>query len=383
MWGMSQEPFGDIPLFREIQKLLSSSQGPINLEIARQVAVAAATAGQTEPPPEPDLRRAYGEAVHRAEGLLTGFTRLPLEEPGRVEVVGRADWTRATLEGWHWILEHIAERFVAQLSGLTGELAEQDNPMQATLEQVGPLLVGMQAGTLVGQLGRDALARFDIPIPRTGERRLLLVGPNFEQAVADYRFERDDLIAWLALQEVARNLLLSTVPWLDSYFRSLVSEVVDALEIDASDLERRFVELGSLGMEGIGEGGSPRGALPITPTERHSRAVRRLGAFLSAFEGYSSHAASAAAQEMVAGRERVEEGMTRRRGASSEGREALAAVLGVPSDRSQEIAGNTFCAAVTKLKGIATLNRMWDAPDNLPDADEIKDPFLWMERQSV
>jgi uncharacterized protein (DUF2342 family) len=35
---------------------------------------------------------------------------------------------------------------------------------------------------------------------------------------------------------------------------------------------------------------------------------------------------------------------------------------------------------VVKLKGIAALNKVWDAPDNLPSLDEIRDPFAWMER---
>ena len=38
---MTQDPFGDIPLFREIQRLLASGGGPVNLEIARQIALAA------------------------------------------------------------------------------------------------------------------------------------------------------------------------------------------------------------------------------------------------------------------------------------------------------------------------------------------------------
>jgi uncharacterized protein (DUF2342 family) len=38
---------------------------------------------------------------------------------------------------------------------------------------------------------------------------------------------------------------------------------------------------------------------------------------------------------------------------------------------------------VVKLRGIASLNRIWEAPDNLPTLDEIKDPFAWMERVLV
>ena len=378
---MTQEPFGDIPLFREIQRLLSSSRGPVNLEIARQIGAAVATAGAAEAPPDPAGRRAFADAVHRAEGLLSGYTRLPVEEAARVEALTRTGWVGVTLTGWSWLLEHLAERFTTQLTQLGAEPEAESNPMQATLAQVGPLLSGMQAGTLVGQLGREALGRYDIPIPRSDEGRLLLVTPNLDQAAADYDLERNDLVVWLALHEVAAHLVTTSVPWVESYLRSLLLEVVDALEIDPSDLERRFVELSSGGMESGGLDSSLAGVLPITSTERHRLALGRLGSFLSVFEGYCAHAAGAVAEEMLEGRARIDEGMARRRAAAGEARSVLEAVLGIPAGRSGQAAGATFCAAVVKLEGVTFLNRMWEAPDNLPQAEEIKDPFAWLERQ--
>ena len=58
----------------------------------------------------------------------------------------------------------------------------------------------------------------------------------------------------------------------------------------------------------------------------------------------------------------------------------LASVLGFSVDRDLESSGRTFCEAVVKLEGIAALNRVWDAPDNLPTYDEIRDPFQWIDR---
>ena len=49
-------------------------------------------------------------------------------------------------------------------------------------------------------------------------------------------------------------------------------------------------------------------------------------------------------------------------------------------DRQLEDAGETFCNAVVSLHGMAALNRVWEAPDNLPSASEIRDPFTWIER---
>lgn len=380
---MTQEPFGDIPLFREIQRLLSSSRGPINFEIARQVALALSTQGAAEPAPDPALRKAIADAVHVSEGFVSGYTRLPIEEPMRADVVTLAGWVRATLDGWRWILEHLATRLAAELSRLGTDGADQANAMQATLGQVGPLLSGMQVGTLVGQLSKDSLARHDIPIPRADDRRLLFVAPNLESTLADYGFERDEFVAWLSLHEVARHLVTTSVSWVERYFKSLLIEVVDAIEIDGSDLERRFVELSSMGMEALQEGARGANLLPLVPTERHRRAQERLRSFLSLLEGYASHAVDAVAPEMLTAKERIDEGMARARAVKTEGQALLEGVLGISVDRALEAAGATFCAAVAKLKGLAALNRVWDAPDNLPDAEEIRDPFTWIERQAL
>ncbi|MGH2809144.1 MAG: hypothetical protein ACRDKT_17910, partial [Actinomycetota bacterium] len=66
---MSQDPF-DIPLFREIQKILASGEGPLNMEIARQVATAV-TQDLGGSSGDLDAARELQEAVHSAELLVS------------------------------------------------------------------------------------------------------------------------------------------------------------------------------------------------------------------------------------------------------------------------------------------------------------------------
>jgi putative hydrolase len=379
---VSQEPFGDIPLFREIQKLLSSSTGPVNLEIARQVAVATATQGRPDPPIDADARRSFADAVRAGEQLLAGYLRLPFEEPARTELVTVRGWIDGTLAGWRWLLERVATRLGGELARAGGE-AEGTNPMQAALAHIGPLLMGMQVGTLVGNLAGHALGRYDLPIPREDDSKLLLVDPNAQAVARDYGLDPARLRVWLALDEVAHHLVVDSVPWAARYLKSLLLEVVDAIEIDLSDLERRFVELQAGGMEALQEGASAESLLPVVPTERHRRALDRLRAFLALFEGYAAHGARAVASEVVEDHARVEEGMTRRRAATGEAESLLSSILGISVDRALETSGATFCAAIVKLKGQAALNRVWEAPDNLPTREEIRDPFAWIERHGL
>jgi putative hydrolase len=390
---MSQQPFGDIPLFRELQKLLSSGEGPINTEIARQVGGAVAAQAGAEPPVTQETSQSFGDAVRNAEVLLSGYTRLALDEPMRVEVVNRSWWIDSTLDAWKWLLDRLAERFTEELGKMGGELGgmpgmpnddpggagDPGNPMAAAMGQVGPLLLGLQAGQLLGGLSTDTLTRYYFPIPRDDAGQLFFVLGNIDVVARDYGFDELTFRRWLATQEASRHLVVSSVPWLQRYERSLLTDLVDSIELDVGDLERRMMDLQTKGMEALSEN-SPSDALPVVQSERHSRALDRVRAFTALFEGYGAHAAEAVMPQVVEGAARIDEGMARHRSSPSEGQAALSTILGISFDRALENKGETFCAAVVKMKGLAALNRVWDAPDNLPSSEEIRDPFQWMER---
>ncbi|MDQ5815674.1 MAG: zinc-dependent metalloprotease [Actinomycetota bacterium] len=379
---MTQEPFGDIPLFREIQKLLSSGDGPINFEIARQIAVAVAAQGTADRPVEASDTRAFADAVHEAETLISGYTRLPLDEPLRPDAIGRTQWISTTMDGWRWLLEHLATRFTAELARLGAEEAEGGvNPMQAAMGQMGPLLMGMQVGTLIGHLSKEALGRYDFPIPREDDGRLFFVVPNLDALAQDYGFDLAASRRWIAAHDVARHLVITSVPWAGRFFRSLLTDVVDAIEIDVEGLEQRLVELQSRGPEAMQEGMGQDGVVPIASTEKHRAALDRMRAFLAVLEGYGAETMSVVGPQIVPEHEaRIAEGMARQQASPSEGEAMLSSILGVSLDRQLEVSGATFCKAILELKGLSALNRVWAAPDNLPSIAEVKDPFVWIER---
>lgn len=369
---------GDIPLFREIQKILASSQGPINLEIARQVANALNQDSSDHI--DPDDARAMSEAVREAELVVSGYTRLVVEEPARSDMISRRSWVNVTLTGWNWLLTHLASRFSSQVSSFASERGDEVNPMGAVMGQIAPLLLGMQSGTLIGQLARDALGRYDPGIPREDEGHLFFVASTVTSVAEEYGFDRDAFRRWLALEDVTRHAITRVSPWVDRYGRSLFVELVDSLELDASDLEGRLADLQSRGPEALEEGFGASEMLPIVQTPRHTKALDNLRAFIAVFEGYSRHVSGEVSAQLVGDTARIEEGMRRRSASPTEGRAMLRAMLGMVLDPTLDQAGATFCKAIVELHGIGSLNRVWEAPDNLPTVAEIRDPFQWMER---
>jgi putative hydrolase len=375
---MATDPFGEIPLFRELNKLLSATEGPVNLEIARQVADAIAAEGGERKLQAHEVSM-FDEAVHECSLVLAGYTRLSLDEPPLARAVDRRTWVASTLHSWRWLLEHLSKRVSDGMEAVADQV-EGAAGMQAVVAQVAPLLLGIQAGTMVGHLAREALGRFDPLIPRDDDGRLLFLIPNIEQLAADYSLDLESLRRWLTLNDTARKLVLSASVWIDPYFRSLFLELLDSVEIDSSDVERRLMEMQSRGPEALEEGLNLDELIPIVPTERHTKAVARIRAFGALVLGYSKHAASVVAGKIVGDFAKLDEGMARHEVASTAGRAILQSVLGVEFDRKLETSGSTFCAAVVSLKDIETLNRVWEAPDNLPNLEEIKDPFAWMDR---
>jgi putative hydrolase len=375
---MSQ-PFGDIPLFRELQRILASGEGPINLEVARQIAGTLAT--QTpDPAPSPETTRELAEAVREAEVLLTGYTRLSLEEPLSIKSIGRATWVLAALDGWRWLLEALAARFTSDLTGPTGEGAQEANPMAQMMGQIAPLLLGIQTGTVIGHLSHDALARHDPPIPFQDDGDMFFVTSNIDTVADEYAFEAGEFRRWLALHESVRDLVMTSVPWASRYLRSLLLALVESIEIDSADVERRLIDLQSGGIDALSSGAGMDQLIPVAETERHRQAKARLRSFLAVFDGYAQHASASVGPTLLGDTSRIDEGMARQRSAPSQGKTMLSSVLGIERDRSLEKAGQTFCAAVVQLNGVAALNEVWAAPDNLPTLAEIKDPFTWMER---
>ena len=374
------QPFGDIPLFRELQRILASGQGPVNLEIARQIAGTIATS-TPDPAPSAESTRELAEAVRAAEVLVVGYTRLDLDEPSRARTTGRASWVLAALDGWKWLLEALAGRFTSELSGAAGASGDDPvNPMAQMMGQIAPLLLGIQTGTVVGHLAGDALARHDPPIPWDDDGALFFVVPNLDLIASEYDFEPSLFRKWLALHEVARQVVVVSTPWVSRYYRSLLVALIDSIEIDTDDMERRLVELQSGGAEALQSGAGMDQLIPVAQTERYRRALANLRSFLAIFEGYAEHTAHAVGGALLGDTSRIDEGMARQRAATSQGKTMLASVLGIERDRALETAGRTFCNAVVQLKGIGALNQVWSAPDNLPLLEEIKDPFAWIER---
>src|SRR5438093_2315913 len=382
-FGMDPDGLRDAPLFRELQRVMASSSGPINWELARQVAIATALETGTDAEPSAEDRRILDEAVRVAELKVTSFTGMePPAEVATARAIRRAEWVADTIDGLRGLLEPAAARMGEALDRAMREQLPQDaGPMAELLTQLGPLLQGTQVGQVFGFLATRVLGQYDIAVPREGGTgSLLFVVPNLAAFEHDWSLDPVEFRTAVALHEVTHRLEFAR-PWMPARFRTLVDDFLSTLTIDVAAIQERFASLDPSDPEAMQRAfGVDDDALfgaVLDPEQRIK--VGRIQAFMAAAEGYADHVMHAVGATLLSTHAMIEEAMRRHR--EDEATDPVfERLLGVDLKREQYAGGRRFCDTVVEQTDEATLARMWDSDDAMPSLPEIDEPRLWLAR---
>ena len=386
-FGASGDVWNDAPLFREIQRVLQSSGGPVNWELARQVGIATAVMNAEDTEPTDEERRSFEEVVRVAELQVTDFTGLdgPSDLPD-VQAVRRARWVQANIEGLRGVLEPAAERLGAAIASAQREAMPEEAQTQAgvaqLLGQLSPLLLGAQVGSVLGTLAQQVLGQYDIAVPRPeGSGTLLFVVPNVAAFERDWSLDATDFRTWIAIHEVTHRFEFAR-PWALPRFRELVDDFLSTLQLDVEGLQERLATLdpsnpGSMQEVLAGDEGLFG---PVLDDEQRLK-LGRIQSFMAAAEGYGDHVMHALGARLLSSYPRIDEAMRRYR----EGERVdpvLERLLGIEVKREQYRLGRAFCDAVVEATDEATLARMWDSAEALPSLPELDEPRLWLARSA-
>jgi len=395
-----ENPFGvpmgdiwnDVPLFREIQRVLLSSSGPVNWELARQVGIAAASWGAGDVAPTAEDQRTFEEAVRVAELQVGVFTGLepPVDLP-KVQAVRRGQWVQQNLEGLRDVLEPAAAKIGEAVARAQREAPSDASPdvagapmpgMTQLLGQLSPLLLGAQVGSVLGALGQQVLGQYDIAVPRAeGSAALLFVVPNIARFEKDWSLDATEFRTWIAIHEVTHRFEFAR-PWALTRFRELLNDYTSTLQLDVEGLQRRLEMLDPSNPEAMQEMlGSGEGLFGAVLDDEQRLKLNRIQAFMIAAEGYGDHVMHTLGAQLLSSYARIEEAMHRYR-ETEETDPVLERLLGIEVKREQYRLGKAFCDTVVELTDEATLARMWDSAEAMPSLPEIEEPRLWLARSA-
>jgi len=381
----------------QVMRVLQSP-GPVNWEVARQIADWIAVEGGEEQAVDPTARVELEELVGAAQAHVTGETGLSATPAAPLRAVGRKEWAALHLDALKVVLEALATNLGAAMQAPTDLDVELDEPtggpeaspfgipglgpemLGGIMQMLAPALLGMQSGSMVGYLAQHALGRYDLPLPTSDAPSLVFVVQNVDEFEAAWSLPRQDLRFYVAIHEVVHAAMRS-VPWVRELFVRLSTEYVSGYEIDPRAFEDRFGAIDPMdpsSFSAVAE--QPDALLGAMQSPRQDDARRRLQLLTAVLEGYADDVLTRIGTRLIPSFGQIHEAMKRHRLERGEAERFIEGLLGLKLDRETYERGDAFCAGVLERAGVDGLNRLWEAERMLPTSAELEAPGLWLAR---
>ncbi|MCY3576895.1 MAG: zinc-dependent metalloprotease [bacterium] len=376
-------PFKGIPIFGDLGKLFSQ-QASSTWETARQIAVAVATEGKAEPNVDPADRIALGELARVAELQVANATGLSTTRDGQaasIVPVTRSRWATATLDAYQNLLE--------PLGSVSGPTEEEDafvDPAQAMFGQimkmVGPVMMSMTAGSMVGNLASRSLGQYDLPIPRNSPE-LMVVPANIDALANEWSLDSSDLRLWVCLNELTHHAVLS-IPHVSRRLDDLLAEYVRSFETDPTALESRLSDLDLADPDSLNSLpsvlGDPEVILGAVQSPAQRALLPQITALVTVIAGYIDWIMDSIGRGLIGSYQQLSEALRRRRVTAGAEDRFIERLFGLELTQDQYDRGASFASGVVERAGTEGLARLWRSERELPTPAEVDAPGLWLAR---
>ena len=389
----NEQPFAGIPLFGDLAKAMAG-QGPLQWDVARQVAISTATNGtNTEANVDPTSRVGLEQLAPIADmhvrnytGLATGTgTALP-----NIVVTNHSTWVHHTLESYKPLFTQLA----TALSNPSVDASQPGTELDIETDQIAammlslnkmmaPAMMGMSIGSMIGQLSLRAFGQYDLPIPREPRNQLLLVASNVEQFANDWSIAVDDMRMWVLIHELTSHAVLSVDHVRDS-INQQISKYIAGFRPNPNALMDRLttMDLGTSDPMAMMQKflTDPTIILGAVRSPEQERQAPVLDAMIASVIGYIDHSVDAISSLVLGGGAQIAEAVRRRRVESAPHDSFVEQLLGLRLTRQQVERGHAFAEGVTERAGHDGLSQLFTQAGNLPTPNELDAPGLWLAR---
>ena len=369
---------------------------------ARQIAMAVASEGGSEPNVDPVVRIGYESLLRVAELQIADRTGLQVAHAAALHLrpVTRTAWASESVDAYRPYLTRMSH-IPGDVPGDPGDPggpsdmgsgphldpSDQDaDPSTAWLSgllaAMAPMMAGITTGTMVGRLALRSLGTYDLPIPRDGDE-LLIVVPNVEAFATDWSLPAEDLRLWICLHEVAHHAVLG-VPHLRTVLTDLLTRHAGAFRNDPSALRDRLGDIDLTGgpeaLVRLQESLDPEMVLGAVRSPEQEALLPRLEALVAVVIGYVDHVMDDIGSTLIGSYRQVTEAVRRRRVGTGEADRFVERILGLDLTQEQVDRGAAFVDGVVERSGGEGLARLWADERNLPTPAEVDAPGLWLAR---
>ncbi|WP_437047358.1 zinc-dependent metalloprotease [Streptomyces sp. enrichment culture] len=372
--------------FQQLGQMLSYEGGPVNWDMAKQIArqtvAQGAPDGTKDASVGPAERTAVQEAVRLADLWLDDATALP-SGAGSAVAWSRAEWVEATLPAWRELVDPVAER-VGNAMGevLPEEMQAMAGPLIGMMRSMGGAMFGTQIGQAVGVLAGEVVGSSDIGLPLGPAGKAALLPANIEAFGKDLGVPRDEVRLYLALREAAHQRLFAHVPWLRSHLFGAVDGYARGIKVDTAKLEDVVGQFDPQNPEQLQEA-LQQGMFQPEDTPEQKAALARLETALALVEGWVDAVVHAAAKPRLGSADALRETLRRRRASGGPAEQTFATLIGLELRPRRLRDASRLWASLTDARGVDGRDGLWAHPDMLPTATDLDDPDGFVHREQL
>lgn len=375
-FDLPPDVLGRIPLFAELSKVLSWSGGPVNWDLARQIATSVA-AGERPPEPASEHDEEIAGQVRVAELWLTETTgALTPSHLTAARAATTVEWADHACSALAELIDPVAAKVASAMSSEVGSLAGGDDSAMVAqaLSQMAPMFMGIQAGTIIGNLARDVSGVHDLGLP-AGEGEILLVVSDIDAVAAGSGLDRTKVRQYVAVRAAAHRMIFEGFP--RTRFFALYHNYVASLRFDFSESVRRLQELDLSDPSRVQDALGDEALFAHDPSPESRSAADEIAMFLS-LVGAHIDIATAAASTRLGDIASIREALARRAHGAGAGSQMLERFIGLREAGDER--ARTFVHEVLAVGGWELLNRVWEDPMAFPTQAEVADPETWRKR---
>ncbi|MEO7125774.1 MAG: zinc-dependent metalloprotease [Nakamurella sp.] len=353
-----------------------TSAGPVNYELARQMATAQVPA--SHPVSSVDLA-AIKDAVALAEVWLDGSTTFPVGARTVTAWTAR-EWIDKTMPAWQALCSPIAERVSqAWIEGLPAEARAQAGPLLAMMGSMGAMAFGSQLGQGLAQLATEVLTSTDIGLPLGPTGTAALMPKSIAELSASLELGEDEVRLYIAAREAAHHRLFAHTSWIKDRIVELISAYAGAITVDFSAMEELASTIDPSNPASI-EAALSQGMFEPSVSADQQQALHALETLLALVEGWVDTVVDQSVGGRLPNSAAMHETMRRRRASGGPAEQTFATLIGLQLRPRRLRSAAELWLGLDASRGTDGRDALWAHPDLLPTSADLDDPKGFLQR---
>lgn len=379
MAGLPQDPEAMAAMLEQLKRAMSSLQADtptagVNWDLAISQAKSIAHGGASGI--SDAARKQIQDAIAIGTLWLNEATSMA-ELTSEPKLLSRELWIVDAMPLFQALSQPVANRMSEALSdNLTQnapeELAAVLGNASGILKTAGSAMFAMQLGQSLGKLSHEVLAGGDIGLPIFKDHRAAFVPQNLEKFVKGLEVELDQAYIYLVIREMAHVRLFKHSKWLRDAVVSQITTYASEISIDNSKITEIAEDFDPERIDEL-KAALESGAFIAERTEEQQRALTNIENLLALIEGWVDVVTFEATKRLPKAAA-IAEAVRRRRATGGPAELTFGTLVGLELRPRALREAAAMWAAIGDAVGIEKRDSLWDHPDVVPTAEDIKNP---------